>query len=360
MIDWFTKWSNYTPDKVAVKEVDTTNQLTYHELNRAANGIATSWSDRYKLSKGDRIVVLADFHAHYFVLLGIAQKLGIIIVPVNYRLAAREVAYIIENAEPTLIIVEDKYKSLVQEVSGHKIDWCDFATQCNICSKTETVFNVVPMSEQDTALILYTSGTTGFPKGALYTHGMMFWNSINTSLRLKITSDDKTLMMMPPFHTGGWNVLSTPLLHFGGTIVLMPKFEASQALDLLEKESISIFMAVPTMVKMMMESPIFEKVSLSALRYFIVGGEALPIPVIEKWANKGIPIRQGYGLTEVGPNVTSLEASDAIRKRGSIGFPNFYVRTRIINERGEEAAPNESGELWLNGPVVTPGYWRNV
>lgn len=360
MIDWFNKWSDYTPDKVAVKEVDTTCQLTYKALNNAANGIAVHFTEKYMLNKGDRIVVLSDFHAHYFVLLGVAQKLGVIIVPVNYRLSAKEIDYIIKNAEPKVIIAEDKYASLIPSEDTPCLGWLDFVKHCEDASENDSTFEATQVSDEDPVLILYTSGTTGFPKGALYTHGMMLWNSINTSLRLKITSDDKTLMVMPPFHTGGWNVLSTPILHFGGTLILMPKFEANRALELLEKETISIFMAVPTMVKMMMESFLFEKVKLDALRYFIVGGEALPIPVIEQWSNKGILIRQGYGLTEVGPNVTSLEASDAIRKRGSIGFPNFYLQTRIVNEQGEEAAPNEPGELWLRGPVVTPGYWRNV
>jgi len=189
---------------------------------------------------------------------------------------------------------------------------------------------------------------------------MLLWNSLSTALRLNITEFDHTLMVMPPFHTGGWNVLTTPFLHFGASVTLLPKFDADQVLELLEKEKSTLFMAVPTMVKMLAECESFHKVELNALRYFIVGGEALPIPLIEKWAQKNVLIRQGYGLTEVGPNVTSLAAEDAIKKRGSIGFPNFYIESKLVKEDGTDAGTEEIGEFWLKGPVVTTGYWNNA
>ncbi|MGB0523848.1 MAG: class I adenylate-forming enzyme family protein, partial [Flammeovirgaceae bacterium] len=137
------------------------------------------------------------------------------------------------------------------------------------------------------------------------------------------------------------------------------KFEANQVLELLESERATLFMAVPTMLKMMAEASQFHQVSLECMRYFIVGGEAMPIPLIEKWATKEIPIRQGFGMTEVGPNLTSLDEADAIRKKGSIGIPNFYVETKLVNEVGEEVGVNEIGELLVKGPMVTPGYWQN-
>jgi len=118
-------------------------------------------------------------------------------------------------------------------------------------------------------------------------------------------------------------------------------------------------MAVPTMVRMLADSTYFDRVKLTKLRNFIVGGEALPTALIEKWATKGVMIRQGYGLTEVGTNVTSLPAEDAVRKRGSIGFPNFYIESKLVRADGSVAGVNETAELWLRGPVVTPGYWRN-
>ncbi len=214
------------------------------------------------------------------------------------------------------------------------------------------------VDENDAAFILYTSGTTGFPKGALYTHKMLFWNSINTQLRLNLASEDVTVNVMPSFHTGGWNVLITPMLHHGGCIWLMDQFDPGQALSTFAESKSTLLMVVPTMLKMMTEAPNFESVDLSHLRYFIVGGESMPIPLIEQWAEKGIPVRQGYGLTEVGPNVTSLHQDDTIRKRGSIGFFNFYIEGKIVDDQGQEVPSGNVGELWLSGPNVTPGYWN--
>jgi len=207
-------------------------------------------------------------------------------------------------------------------------------------------------------MILYTAGTTGLSKGAIITHKMLFWNSINTSLRLDLTSQDHTQSFSPFFHTGGWNVLFTPFVHHGASHTLLTKFDPDLILQLMEKEKTTILFGVPTMMHMMVESEYFDKVDLTTVRYAIVGGAPMPIPLINKWHEKGVYIRQGYGLTEVGPNCFSLHQDDAIRKKGSIGFPNFYVEAKVVNDKGEELGPNQVGELWLHSPVVTPGYWR--
>jgi fatty-acyl-CoA synthase len=154
-------------------------------------------------------------------------------------------------------------------------------------------------------------------------------------------------------------VLVTPVLHHGGSLVIIKSFCAKIILNLIEEEHFTLFMGVPTMLKMMSEEPQFKKTDFSSLMYCIVGGEAMPIPLIEVWKKQGVLIRQGYGLTEVGPNLTSLHQDDAIRKKGSIGRPNFYVQTKIVDENGVEVGKNQKGELLLKGPMVSPGYWKN-
>lgn len=359
--DWFSKWSVYSPNKMAVKDASNGASLTFSELNSGGENLALYLQSVKGVKKGDRIAVVSDFGMPYFLLFAAAQKLGFILVPLNQRLAAREIEYLIGDSEPILFVHGENYADLTNQANqNHSVDLC--ANEDILRWSSERVENAQlgegPTMEEP-IFILYTSGTTGFPKGAIYTHKMMVWNSLNTALRLHITSSDHTLMVMPPFHTGGWNVLTTPFLHFGASVTVLPKFDADHVLQLLEEEKSTLFMAVPTMVKMLADSPVFNQVKLESLRYFIVGGEALPIPMIEKWAEKDVMIRQGYGLTEVGTNVTSLPAEDAIRKRGSIGFPNFYIESKLVKEDGSEAGPNEIGEFWLRGPVVTPGYWRN-
>lgn len=367
-IDWIARWAEYSPIKIAVRDADTDESYTYGQLNQLSQLLADHFSHQFGIKKGDRIAVLAEYTPDYIVLFAAAMKLGFILVPLNYRLSGRELDYILDNAGASFLIVEEKYLPLLEgqpcmEKIGSRMGMVELNALLGSFEGKKldrSQENQATVSADDPLFILYTSGTTGFPKGAIYTHAMAFWNSINTQLRLDITAADHTLVCMPPFHTGGWNVLLSPFLHHGASFTLLRKFEADRVLHLLEDEEATLFMGVPTMLKMMADDPAFDQVSLNALRYFIVGGEAMPIPLIEQWQQKGVPIRQGYGLTEVGPNVTSLHHDDALRKIGSIGKPNFYVETRLVTESGGEAAPEEEGELWLKGPMVTPGYWNNA
>lgn len=355
--DWIAKWSTYSSQKIALVETDTNASITYGELNQKAEQLVRYLSSVYNLKKGSCVAMLAEFSINTFVLFAAAQKAGFILVPINYRLTHNEVLYILEDSEPELVLFEEKYHALIEGTELHTEELSLAIKQVETLASTD--IHTTEISINDPVFILYTSGTTGFPKGAIYTHKMMLWNSINTILRLQLNGSDSTLLCTPSFHTGGWNVLATPLLHVGGTIYIMPKFDVSKALSVLEKEKITLLMTVPTMTKMLMEHEDFAKTDFSAIRYYIVGGEALPIALIETWANKGVYIRQGYGLTEAGPNITSLPEQDAIRKRGSIGFVNFYIDSIIVDEEGNEVNANESGELWLRGDVVTPGYWKN-
>ncbi|RMG19758.1 MAG: o-succinylbenzoate--CoA ligase, partial [Methanobacteriota archaeon] len=316
------------------------------------------------LTTGDRVAILAENSLEHFVLFSAAQKTGIILVPLNFRLTAREIDFLLTDSKSAAVVVENKFLSTLQECQSFSrlkvIELEALAKELEAqMNFTHPPYPVPEITPDHPIFILYTSGTTGFPKGALYTHQMLFWNSVNTTLRLDITSEDRTITCLPLFHTGGWNVLSTPFLHRGAFFVLTRQFDPDTILQLFDSESITMFMAVPTMLKMMAASDEFEKSSLKTLRFFIVGGEAMPLPLIEQWHRKGVPIRQGYGLTEVGPNITSLHQDDAARKMGSIGVPNFYVDVKIVDDEGKEVSPGEVGELWLKGPMTTPGYWNN-
>jgi fatty-acyl-CoA synthase len=363
--DWASKWAQYSPEKIAIKEYESGRTLSYRQLNNAANHLAGKLNREFGLSRGDRIAILAENSPEQFILFTAAQKAGFILVPVNFRLTAREIDFLLTDSQSSLVIVDEKFLGTVnrcskaQQLKIWKMEvlrkWCDAARDAP-CEYA----NQKTIQEDDPVFILYTSGTTGFPKGALYTHKMLFWNSTNTTMRLDLTSDDRTITCLPLFHTGGLNVLSTPFLHRGAYFCLTQKFEPDDLLRLMEAEEITVFMAVPTMLKMMAVSPVFEAANLDKMRFFIVGGEAMPLPLIEKWHQKGVPIRQGYGLTEVGPNITSLHQDDAVRKMGSIGLPNFYVDVNIVDEDGRPVTAGETGELLLRGPMTTPGYWNNI
>lgn len=364
--DWAARWALYAPDSLALKEFETGRTYTYLELNRLGNRLAHHLTGVLGLRSGDRIAVLAENCLEYLALFVAAQKTGLILVPLNYRLAAAEIDYLISNSTPSLLITEEKFQHLLPDApaSGLKPNHWSLAAFSQFCAPEielpeDEDFPITAVEEDHPIFILYTSGTTGFPKGALYTHKMLFWNSINTAMSLIVNSESRTVNCMPPFHTGGWNVLTLPFLHHGGYTCMMKKFDPVAVLTALESERCTLFMGVPTMLKMIAELPDFQTADFSNLYYLIVGGEPMPIPLIEQWHAKNVPIRQGYGMTEVGPNLTSLHQRDAIRKKGSIGRPNFYVEIKIVDEKGERVAPNLPGELLLRGPMVTPGYWQN-
>ena len=363
--DWLSKWIEYSPDKIAVKEYETGRALTYKELNNVSCRLSNLLTQEYKLKKGDRVMVFAENCLEYFIFFFAAQKTGLILVPVNYRLTSHEVDFLILDSKPSVIITEKKYfdkfyncpttKEVKHILELEEIGNLFYENKEIACEYKENDSIV----EDDPIFILYTSGTTGEPKGALYTHKMLVWNSINTTMRLDITSDERSVTCMPQFHTGGWNVIPTPFLHRGAYICVTKKFDPDIILKLLQDEKATMFVAVPTMLQLMAQSLLFEEVDLSAMKYFVIGGESMPLPLIEKWHSKGIPIRQGYGLTEAGPSITSLHQDDAIRKMGSIGKLNFYIEEKIVDDEGHQVKQGEVGEFLLKGPSVTPSYWNN-
>ncbi|MCX7876824.1 MAG: long-chain fatty acid--CoA ligase [Melioribacteraceae bacterium] len=360
--DWLEKWSVYNPEKLFLREVHSQREWNFSDFNNRANYLAKYFVEEFKLSKGDRVAVYSKNRAEYVLIFAACVKSGIIIVPLNFRLTPRELDILIKDAEPKIFFYENEYINEVNKLET--LSKVEYKLEIESLSKIlndsiiKTEKNKIEISEDDIVMILYTAGTTGLSKGAIINHKMLFWNSINTGLRLDLTSQDHTQSYAPFFHTGGWNVLFTPFLHHGASHTILQKFDAELILDLMEKEKTTILFGVPTMLQMMSDSPKFDKVDLSSVRYAIVGGAPMPIPLINRWHEKGIFIRQGYGLTEVGPNVFSLHQKDAIRKKGSIGFPNFYFDVKIVDDNGNELEANQVGELWLKSPVVTPGYWR--
>ena len=356
--DWIDFWANVTPNKVAAIDASTHRELTYSLLNKMGAKLAFHLQQDFHLTKGSRIVVLAQNCFEYLYLFSAAQKIGICIVPLNYRLTASEVSALLDVCRADLILYEKSFETLLSK-DDKTFDINAFFKNVDALVQTG-IYTPVTIDENDPIFILFTSGSSGYPKGVKYTHKMLFWNSVNTQISLIINSHIKTIVCMPPFHTGGWNVLLTPLLHVGGQVVLMHKFDAGEVLKLIEHHQCQIFMGVPTMLKMMKDHVYFENSDLSSLDYIIVGGEAMSLELIQDYHKKGIPIRQGYGMTEVGPNLTSLHEDRAIDKIGSIGKPNMYVAIKLVKDNGEEASIGESGELWLKGPVVTPGYDNNI
>jgi fatty-acyl-CoA synthase len=362
--DWLAKWAIYTPNRFFLREYETGREWTYSEFNKCVNHIVEKLISENNIKPGDRLAVYSTNNIEYVALFFVCVRTGAILVPLNFRLMPDELNFLIQDAEPKYLFYENIYKNNLNKIPSikkihHTIPIETISEYLNLDLTIETKDFTGNFDFKTPVMILYTSGTTGTPKGAIINHQMLYWNAINTGLRLDLNSADHTQGFAPFFHTGGWNVLFTPFLLHGASHTLLKKFDADLILHLMEKEKATILFGVPTMLQMMADSSEFQTVDLTSVRYAIVGGAPMPIPLIEKWHRKGVFIRQGYGLTEVGPNCFSLHHDDAIRKIGSIGFPNFYIEAKVMQNDNHECGIDEVGELWLRSPVVTPGYWKN-
>ncbi len=374
-LDWLKKWNLYSPEKTAIKDGDTGREYTYGEFYRVTLQAALYLREKHQIKAGDRVAVLSANELEYVFLFFAVQRLGAILVPVNFRLTEREISHIISDSAPKLLLFQNEYLGIAESLRA-KFNFSieqfvpsndsknSFATEISEYKKQLNTSELAAASqfagqENSEVMILYTSGTTGSPKGAVLTHKSIFWNSLNTSISLNLTQSDCAVIFLPFFHTGGWNVLTTPFLHRGAKLVFLKKFDAGQILQISAKEKATVLFGVPTTMDMMAHYPQFGTIDLTAIRYAIVGGEPMSTELIKKWHNKGIPVRQGYGLTEFGPNVFSLRQEDSLRKIGSIGFANFYIDTRIVDETGNTLGADEIGELALKGPMCMKEYWKN-
>jgi fatty-acyl-CoA synthase len=361
--DWLAKWARYTPDRLFLRDHGRNTEWTYGRAQRRAQAVAGFLQNDCGIVRGRRVAVLATNCSEYVFLLLACIKLGAVLVPLNFRLTPPELAVMLGDSEPDLLIFAGEFRDRIDTLQREGFD----APTLDLDRLEDLVFAQSaadfradrPGRLDDLVMILYTSGTTGTPKGAMIDHRMLLWNAINTSLRLDLNSQDHSLSFAPFFHTGGWNVLFTPFLHNGASHTLLEGFDPGLILDLVQRERVSLLFGVPTMMQMLADAPGFGACDLSSLRYAIVGGAPMPVPLINLWHERGVFIRQGYGLTEVGPNCFSLHQDHAVDRRGSIGFPNFYIEARVTADDGRECGADEIGELWLRGEVVTPGYWRN-
>jgi len=353
--NWLTKRERYAPQKEAVIDTVGGKRYTYQELNQKANRLAGYLQQECGLKAGDHLAVVSKNNVEYVILFFACAKVGVIMVPLNYRLPKAGLNELLEDADPHLVVYSDEF-SFVKEDADEVISFNSIAKVLDSSQQDPELYEA---DAEDIAMILYTSGTTGKSKGAMISWRQIHWNSINTEISLELTGQDCAFVNTPFYHTGGWHVLLMPLIHHGGKLVLQREFDAAECNERIEKEGITILFGIPTMLRMMMEESNFDEVDTSSVRFAICGGESCPIPIINRYKEKGIPIRQGYGLTEAGPNCYSLPAEDAIHKKGSVGFPNFHIGVKIVDDNNEEVPQGEVGELLMKGPHVFAGYWKN-
>lgn len=359
-LDWIAKWAQLKPEQTAITDLETGEKFSYGTLHSISNNITFNLQE--KIKEGDRIAVLMEQSPFLVMLFSACQRLGAILVPLNYKLSSAEIGQQLKDSQPSLFIYSEIFEEQVTVLKDfyQTVKLIDFKDAVKKSSTNKLEIRSFDINENLPVFLFYTTGTTAQPKGVLYTNRMLHWNSLNTSMQLGITSEDCTLSILPPYHTSGWNIFLTPLLHNGGHIYVVQKFNPDRILHYLEDQKITLFIALPTILQMISKSENFAKADLSNLRYIISGGEALSQQQVAIWKNmKNANVRPGYGLTEAGPSITSLHQDFVFSKAGSIGKPNFYVELKVVDSHGKEVNENETGELCIKGEIVTPGYWNN-
>jgi len=369
--DWLTKRQLYTPDKTAIVDDHTGRRHTFSVLNKRANRLARYLQRQFGVKPKARVACLSVNNIEYVDLFFACGKIGAILVPLNYRLREHGIREMVIDCTPRLLVYEPTYSELagalhregcVEQLmpirAKHPPDPAASVAEV-VEHDGDQAPDIVTAEEGDIAMIVYTSGTTGTPKGAMISWRQIHWNAVNTTISLQLSQSDISFLNTPLYHTGGWHVLFTPLMYLGGTLVLQKQFDPERCNALMGPRGITILFGIPTMLRMMMEASNFDAADFSTVRFAICGGEPCPIPVIRAYQEKDVPMRQGYGLTEAGPNCYSLPEQDALRKEGSVGFPNFHVQVKILSESGVPVVPGEVGELVIGGPQVFSGYWNN-
>lgn len=359
-----------TPDREALLETGTGRRYTFAELERRAAQTAR-WLTTVGVRPGDRVAVLANNGVLFVDLLFACLKLGAIFNPLNWRLAPPELAYIVQDSRPTVLIAGPPYSDLAEKLRGAAdipvtagydgaIMASGVAFEIDVATMAETFLPGQEMNGDEPGCLMYTSGTTGRPKGALIPHRQILWNAINTVISWELSAQDVSPIFTPMFHAGGLFVFLTPLLYCGGRLIITRSFEAAKALQTIERERCTVILGVPTLFQMWLETSELGHTNLKKVRWFISGGAPCPPALIRRWTAKtGTVLKQGYGLTEAGTNCFSMTAEEALGKVGSVGRPIFHSKMRLIDEQNNEVSVGETGELLIAGPHVMSGYWQN-
>lgn len=351
--DPIREWARWTPERVALVERTRDRRLSYAELDAETDRWAGVLRDA-GIGRGGRVALLAGNRLEAVALLYACGRLGATLVPLNWRLVAAELAPILANARPAVLATEAKYRALAEEACralGSEPAWLDLdAPPRSIATAPD-----VALGPDDPALVLYTSGSTGRPKGAVLPHRQLFFNAIATTSAWELGPADVAPISTPFFHTGGWNVFAIPLWHRGGRVVLFERFDPEDFLAGLADEACTVALTVPTQLVMLLESGGWGR-PLPTLRSFWVGGAACPLSVAERVRAAGYGMREGYGLTECGPNCFVISEAESARRPGWVGRPISFLSMRRACEDGSDAGPDEPGELLLRGPQVFAGY----
>jgi fatty-acyl-CoA synthase len=370
---WPTRRAAIAADAPAVRDEDRALDAAAFEARCAR---AAGWLAASGVARGDRIALLLANRTAYLELVLAAARIGAIAVPLSTRLAAPELRALFADCTPRVLCGEAELAALVRAAcapGSHappvrlEVGGAPDAYEATLAAAAPHG-DAVPVSPDDPMILMYTSGTTGVPKGALLPHRKTLFNSLNAQLFFETRAADRVLVPLPLFHSFGLNILALPALYAGAALVLERRFDAARVWELVGREGITYLGGVPTMFSALHETLAAAppgRYALGTLRFLFTAGAAIPVELIRAFEARGLVLKQGFGQTETSV-ICCLDARDAIRKAGSVGRPVFHAEVRIVRTASlarppaewEACAPGEPGEIVVRGPIAMLGYWQ--
>lgn len=362
---WINRHADFTPDKPAI--IFEGRDISYAEFDAWISRFARVFKHKFGIGRGDRIGFLGLNTPELLVSFFAAARLGAMFVPLNWRLAPPEHVYILQNAAVKLLIVDNDYRGHAEGIRDELPD-CEFAS---IDFEGDGWASLEGMDaegddrnphvdDQTPMLLVYTSGTTGRPKGAVLNQRAVLVNALNSVHAHEMTSTDYIVTTLPMFHVGGLNIQTTPALYCGATVSLHRRFDPAEALEAMINEKPNLFLSVPATLEAIIKQPGWEGADISHLRSVTTGSSIVPKPLIEAFHGRGVPIVQVYGCTETAPVSIYLRREEAFRKSGSTGKAGLHCEMRIIDGDGKDVGPNVSGEILVRGENNFFEYWGNA
>ncbi len=363
---WIERWADFMPDKTAILFGD--EDLSYLALRDRILVYARMLHGGLGIRHGDRVAFLGYNSSDFLTLMFACARLGAMMVPLNWRLAPDEHAYVLDHSGASALFVEPELEAGVARIRD-RLGGCRLIRYGAAEGGWESFEAILAAADgadrdpragpEDPVLIVYTSGTTGRPKGAVLTQRALVFNAVNSAAMHDMTSDDVVFANLPMFHVGGLNIQTTPALHAGATVILHRRFEAGATVAAIADHRPSLLILVPAMMQALIDHPAWTEIDFSCLRCIVTGSTTVPAPVLRSYLDRGIPVIQVYGATETAPIVIHQRIPDAFTSPGSTGKAALHCEARICGPDGATLPPGENGEIVVRGPNVMTGYWND-
>lgn len=362
LADLIDRNAAFAPDKPAIRFGGAT--LTYAAFAERIAATSRALKSQLGIGRGDRVAILTLNHPDYLVLLYACARLGAMLVPLNWRLAVPEQMFILSDASVKALVIEKGFEAVIaplrQALPDVRVIGLDFAPSFDdLLAAGDGDGRNPHVDLSSPLLIVYTSGTTGRPKGAVLRQEALVWNAVMSQHMHDMTARDHVLTVLPLFHVGGLNIQTTPALQLGATVTLHPRFAPDATLEAFANDKPTLCVLVPATMQAVIEHPRWAETGITCLRALTTGSTQVPQGLVDAFTVRGVPVLQVYGSTETCP-VAVYTRVGGDQRAGSTGLPGLVCEAQIVDDSGKECAPGDAGEVVVRGPNVFFEYWGNA